>query len=129
VGIKAKDLKIYSEVDLDSIVSEESKPQTLRSGRFLKGPIPVEWLKKAIAAGVPALKIGLVLWYLHGLKQTWMRDSKMLLLSSRELKKWGISRTTKYQGIDQLKKAKLIQVKKSLRKNPQVKILQADGWL
>ena len=47
-----------------------NKPKKPRlSGNFLKGPIPIGWLMKASALPGKASQIGVVLWYLSGLRK------------------------------------------------------------
>ncbi len=36
---------------------------------FLRGPIPLDWLQKAMKLGGSATSVGIILWYLRGLKK------------------------------------------------------------
>ena len=122
-------LKLDSQIDLEAIINDDDNSEVRRNGRFIKGPLPIDWLVKARSAGSPALQVGLIIWYLQGLNQPRMKRRAMISLSNIEFKKWGMSRITKRRGIDQLEAAKLIRVKRIPYKNPQITILQADGWL
>ena len=39
------------------------------AGNFVKGPIPIEWLQKASALPGKAFQMGVVIWYLSGLRK------------------------------------------------------------
>lgn len=36
---------------------------------FLRGPIPLDWLQKAMKLGGAAISVGIILWYFKGLKK------------------------------------------------------------
>ena len=36
---------------------------------FLRGPIPLDWLQKAMKLGGTAISVGIILWYYRGLKK------------------------------------------------------------
>ena len=36
---------------------------------FIRGPIPLDWLQKAMKLGGAAISVGIVLWYFRGLKK------------------------------------------------------------
>jgi DNA-binding transcriptional ArsR family regulator len=40
------------------------------SGPFVQGPIPLKWLQLAMKLGGACLSVGLILWYLRGLKKS-----------------------------------------------------------
>ena len=99
----------------------ECKPERVISGAFIRGPLFLSWFKRAMAAGKPAVFVGLVLWYRKGLEK---RDT--VRLTNVELKNWGISRQTKYRGLDQLETAGLIKINRKCKHNPVVQILIVD---
>ena len=37
---------------------------------FLRGPIPLSWLQRAMRSGGAAISVGVILWYFRGLKKT-----------------------------------------------------------
>jgi len=37
---------------------------------FLRGPIPLDWLQRAMRLGGTAISVGIVLWYYKGLKKS-----------------------------------------------------------
>ena len=56
----------------------QSNPRVYRDPRqarrlktpFLRGPIPLSWLQKAMKLGGTAISVGIVLWYYRGLKKS-----------------------------------------------------------
>ena len=38
--------------------------------KFLRGPIPLNWLRKAMSLGGTCLSVGIILWYYRGLKKS-----------------------------------------------------------
>ena len=85
---------------------------------FIRGPIPIDWLKRAME--VNALAAGLALWYTAGLCSS--RDFKLQPTRFREL---GISvhRSTRMRQLNRLEAAELIRQRKDGQKTPFIKIL------
>jgi hypothetical protein len=73
---------------------------------FLKGPIPIPWLLKAASLGKCALKVGLILWYMDG-----MRGGRTFRMGRGDIGRLlGVSRLTVWRGIKRLEKGGLIFV-------------------
>jgi len=73
---------------------------------FLKGPVPLSWLVKAAGLGKSALMVGLVLWYMDG-----MRGQRSFRLSRGDIARlFKISRWTVLRGIKRLEQHNLIFV-------------------
>jgi hypothetical protein len=75
------------------------------SKRFLKGPIPWNWVIRASELPGKALVLGLCLWRLKGATR---KDT--VLLSNTELEPFGIDRAAKSRGLAALEKAGLIKL-------------------
>ncbi len=73
--------------------------------KFIKGPIPLEWIQAAARLPGRSLQVGLVLWYLAG-----VRRSKQGPISYTVAHHFGLSRHTVYRGLAQLEKAGLVVV-------------------
>jgi hypothetical protein len=85
-----------------------SKPVRFRRGqRFLRGPIPWDWL--SVAAGLPgkALQVGLAVWHLAGLKNAMTAE-----LSRVPLENLGVTRQAGYRGLKALENAGLIKAER-----------------
>jgi hypothetical protein len=88
---------------------------------FLKGPIPIGWLMKASALPGKTSQIGVVLWYLRGL-----RKNSTVILANGLLERFQIGRQAKYRGLKALKDAGLIAVEERKDRNPSVTIITAE---
>ena len=86
-----------------------------QAGRFLRGPVPWEWV--IAAAGLPgqALIVGLCLWRLAGATQ-----SPIVTLGNAELQPFGIDRATKCRALAALEGAGLITVARAPSRFPKV---------
>ena len=93
-------------------------PSARNNNRFLKGPIPLNWLIKAAPLNGKALEIGVVIWHLKGLKR-----KNTVKLNGKLLREFKISRSTLYRGLDQMEKAGLISIQRQIGRSPMVTIL------
>lgn len=106
-----------------SCKSRRSGPSGWVEGQFLRGPIPLAWLGRASTLGGKALAVGVVLWFLSGLRNR--RDD--LLLASKTLKRFGVNGSGKSRALKAMEAAGLIRVKPQPgRRNPLVTILDVD---
>ena len=93
-------------VDTNAADLQNVKISSPRIGnRFLKGPIPWNWIIGASQLPGKALVIGLCLWRLKGATR---QDT--IKLSNNELLPFGIDRAAKSRGLAALEKAGLIKV-------------------
>ena len=90
--------------------------------RFLKGPIPMEWLSQAYKANGRALAVGVLLWHVKALQPH--KDELVVFKSLYEL--FGLSRWTFSRGLSDLEKEGLARVRR--RKGCSIRItLQGPG--
>ena len=89
--------------------------------RFIKGPIPYEWITRASRMSGTAVRVGLNLWFLSGLTK-----SKTVKLSNRYLNDFGLHRISKSKGLKQLQDAGLISYTGKKGSSPLVTILEAS---
>jgi hypothetical protein len=75
---------------------------------------------KASALPGKASQIGVVLWYLRGL-----RKNSTVILANGLLERFHVGRKAKYRGLQALKDAGLIAVEERKDRNPRVTILTA----
>ena len=92
-------------------------PRPSRGERFLRGPIPLNWL--GIAARLPgkALHAALAIWLEAGI-----RNSAVVPLSNVTGQRFGIDRSAKYRALEWLEGAGLITVERKLGRAPIVTI-------
>ena len=106
---------------IESCPKPPKKPKRRRiAGNFVKGPIPTEWLQKASALPGKAFQMGVVIWYLYGL-----RKDTTVTLGNGLLEQFHISRKAKYRCLKALEGAGLIAVEYRKDRNPRVTIIAA----
>ena len=90
-----------------------------RGGRFLRGPIPWDWIRRASQLPGKALILGLCIWRLSG-----ATGKNMVLLSNSELQPFRIDRAAKSRGLAALEKAGLIAVSRKPSRWPLITLLK-----
>ena len=102
-----------------SLGLEKQAPLHLKQrGKFLKGPIPLEWLTKAANLPGKSLHVAVALRFWAGVKKI-----RSIKLSNRSLKDLGITRYSKKRALKNLELAGLIIVKSHTGRAPTVTIL------
>ena len=92
-------------------------PRASKGERFLRGPIPLNWLSAAARLPGKALHAGLAIWLEAG-----MRNSAVVPLSNVTGQRFGIDRNAKYRALHWLEKAELITVERKLGRAPIITI-------
>ena len=92
-------------------------PRPLPGERFLRGPIPLNWLTTAARLPGKTLHVGLAIWLEAG-----MRNSAVVPLSNVMGQRFGLDRNSKYRGLIWLEEAGLIAVERKLGRAPVVTI-------
>lgn len=91
-------------------------------GKFLKGPVPLEWLSVAADISSVAFKVGVALWYLRGLQ-----GSEEIRFTIDARKMFRISRYSVYRALDDLQDAGLIRATRHKGRLPRIILLQPKG--
>jgi hypothetical protein len=86
--------------------------------KFIKGPISAPWLIQASKLGVTPLLLGLVLWYLSGL-----RKARTVQISNVTCREWGVEPDAKRRALLKLEKAGLVAVDRCEKKSPKVTLV------
>ena len=100
------------------IKPKDKVPRHKTGDKFLKGPIPLNWLCKAAQLPGRSLHVANAIWFLVGLNK-----SPTVKLNQTILTKFGVTRHCKYRALDWLSDARLIVVKKATGKSPVVTVL------
>jgi hypothetical protein len=95
-------------------------PGTKLAGRFLKGPVCWEWLAAAMRLPGRALHVAVIIQFQAGLAK-----SQTIALSSDELRRAGILRTTGYRALKTLERGGLVVVRRGKGRLPIVTIKPA----
>jgi len=100
----------------------EAKPRKRKRvlGRFLRGPVPMNWIAQAHNCGGKAGLMGTILWHLAGMKK-----ARTVIVTNVEVARWGLNRYAKRRALNALAGAELITIERSGKRSPLVTIL--DG--
>lgn len=85
--------------------TKQRTPQLFKTGRFLKGPVPWLWLKRAMALPGKALAVGLILWQEAGCQK-----NRTVYFSLARAAADGIPPTTARRAIRALERARLVTI-------------------
>lgn len=107
--IRLEDFKGACCVELPSPSQHSSRRHN--TSPFIKGPIPLEWIRQAIRLPKPALCVGLTLWLLRG----FYNGSSKLRIDRSFRKRLGLSADQARRGAHALERAGLINVIKQGR--------------
>lgn len=95
-------------------------PQRVR-GRFLKGPVPFDWLSMAAKLPGRAFHVAILLWFLAG-----MTASLSVKLTGATTRSFGLDRDAKSRALRSLEAAGLVTVRRRPGRNPDVTIVLPD---
>ncbi len=109
-----------SRATVNTAPKKQAPPHHRLGERFLKGPIPWNWLKVATALPGQALQVAMALWFLVGMKKV-----ATVALSGAVLRDLGVSRYAGYRGLTALEGAGLVSVERHAGRHPIVTILPA----
>ena len=98
----------------------QGRPAPPKGDRFLKGPVPLEWLQQAGALPGDTLKAGVLVWHVAGLA----RSRAGLTLPPRIWQGWYRDRSTLYRALARLEAAGLVVVDRRRGRSPVVSILE-----
>ena len=123
------DLDDYDDPDVQSTFYKQYVPQTTQktiqpnttkntrnaqsqylqsSFKFIKGPIDLEWLLKAMELGYPATRLALLLLFKRGIQK-----SKKVTVTKSEKDMFNLNRSTCSKALKEMERAGLVTVKKS----------------
>ena len=97
--------------------NHQGPPRHERGERFLKGPIPLNWLAKAARQPGKALHVAIAIWFLAGVTR-----SRNVVLSSNLMFSFGASRFSTYRGLKALEEAGLLKVIRHPGRGPRITI-------
>jgi hypothetical protein len=83
----------------------ERPSSTHVQGRFLRGPVPLDWLLQAANLPGRALHVGVALWHLDGFRQT-----RTVQLKPSVIREFGMDRHASYRALIELETAGLVSV-------------------
>ena len=93
--------------------------QKRKKGKFLKGPVPLDWLQGAGHLPGKALHVGVVLQYLSGVE-----GSSEWTFSYSLAETFGVKRHAAYRALKALEQRGLIKIRRGNGKSPRVQLLE-----
>ncbi len=103
----------------------ETKVSTyFKNGLFIRGPLPVNWFKKANQVGVTtkAVVVGLAIWRKFG-----MERSRTVTLGAKDLRRFGLERHAFYRGLRKLEQAQLVTLERRRGALIKITIINEDS--
>jgi len=110
-------------IDLIRFESNSGRPayKNRKLKRFLRGPIPLDWIATAARLPGKSLHVAITLYYWQGL-----RRSHKVRMSMALLKDFGVSRWAAYRGLAALERAGLVHVERLAGRSPRVEIIRPN---
>src|SRR5262249_2862800 len=99
--------------------ARKNPPRHSPGERFLKGPIPWNWLKSAARLPGHALQVALAVWQKAGMR----RNATVPLSLSQLEEELGVKRDAARRGLEALEGAKLVKVERRLGRKSLVTLL------
>lgn len=87
-------------------------------GKFIAGPVDVQWVVQASRLGVKALLVGLALWHLKKLRQ-----ADTFTVSNLMMREWGVQPDAKSRALRALERDGLIRVERRGKRSPHVTLV------
>ena len=99
---------------------QQDQAETRMSRRFVKGPIPLPWLSKALELTPSAVKCALALFYQRGLS-----SSDTFKIEPARFRELGIADTARRRGLRELEEHGLVRLQKDHSKSPVANLIGA----
>jgi len=102
------------------LVMTKSRLESLKrqQSQFVKGPIPLTWIREASTLGANESRLAWLLWFMYGVTK-----GGSFTLPNKRVEGFGIERRQKYRALSSLKKAGLISIEWSLGKSQKITII------
>src|SRR5688572_11330446 len=111
-------LRLHDSMPTLKVTQTDERKVKPKDSRFLKGPIPWNWLSKAARQPGRALHVAVSIWFWSGILKT-----KTFKFSVSKMSELGLDRYAGYRGLNALESAGLISVDGSRGRSPIVTIL------
>lgn len=115
-------LRLDADTTLSSRLSSRA-PRHKVGQKFLKGPIPLDWLAMAAMQRGKALHVALALWFWAAVKRSAQVAFSMSWLEAT----FGVTRYSGYRGLAALEEVGLVSVVRHRGRKPMVTLLDAPS--
>jgi hypothetical protein len=113
-----KRLKLGQQDLVPKKTNRAKAPRHKPGEKFLKGPVPLNWLSRAGQLPGKSLHVGVVLWFLAGMCRT-----NSVALSNGVLRLFGVDRHAKYRALNCLEQDGLIEQEQNTGRSPIVTLV------
>ena len=123
-GLLDQQRKMRSQAQNEKRKTAESNPlpKHKQGERFVRGPIPCDWLQRALACGGKSGNLALALWWLAG-----MQRCNPIRLTRQVALDFNISPRCARRLLSDFERAGLVQVARKRGRGPQVTLLSLSG--
>ena len=123
-GLLDQQRKMRSQAQNEKRKTAESNPlpKHKQGERFVRGPIPCDWLQRALACGGKSGNLALALWWLAG-----MQRCNPIRLTRQVARDFNISPRCVRRLLSKFERAGLVQVARKRGRSPQVVLLNPSG--
>ena len=123
-GLLDQQRKMRSQAQNEKRKTAESNPlpKHKQGGRFVRGPIPCDWLHRALGCGGKSGNLALALWWLAG-----MQRCNPIRLTRQVALDFNISPRCARRLLSDFERAGLVQVARKRGRGPQVTLLSLSG--
>ena len=97
---------------------KQEPPRHKPGEKFIKGPIPWDWITEAAKLGGSPLKVAVGLWFYAG-----MKSNRSIKFSNVILPELDLSRSAKYRGLKKLEDRGLVSLQQASGCSPVVTLL------
>jgi hypothetical protein len=89
-----------------------------RKGRFVRGPVPLDWLEAAAGCGGKAVAVAVLLWYRRGVTR-----SPEVIVGRTLRDRFAVSQQSFRRALASLECAGLVMVERSVGRSPRITLL------
>ncbi len=111
--------EVVTEIPTPETLARRKRKRAAKARAFIKGPLPVPWLKRARALGLPALSVALALFYRRGMT----KSGQPIVLSGSTLDALGVPPRSVWRGLEALEGDGLVRTDRHRGRNPRVWVL------
>lgn len=115
------EMKISSPTKYSTTRETTKRPQKVKYKRFVRGPIPLEWLSRVARLSDKSLHVGIALWYLR-----YLTESKTVKLTKKTLDIFNVSRWTARRNLLLMEEIGLVTVDSHTGRSPVVTIIDTE---
>lgn len=107
------------------LAEKRRRQEARRKGQWLKGPVPMAWLRAAYPLGPAALRVAVELWFYKGLSKQRGLPATVKVTNAKLERETGASAASIHRALAQLEDAGLIRRTSGAGKGREITLLEA----